>query len=207
LKRFETAASTQTKRCAWSMDLNRFIPRSLTRVGSCDNSARLFAFRRAVRHEFGRDACKPLIVMVQPSGRSGILASEFGIGSVGRDGSVAQGESRSRSSAYSRRAEVSKLLKIRVSMVRFRPWPPLSNSMIRNGFRVSPADYPWPLMADLRTIGKWVGATPPASSRRRRVSFRYMSFRCCSRLMSVIVFGSLSDPRWIRRQEPCGSTH
>jgi hypothetical protein len=34
------------------------------------------------------------------------------------------------------------------------------NSMIRNGFRVSPADYPWPSMADPRTIGKWVaGAT------------------------------------------------
>jgi hypothetical protein len=29
--------------------------------------------------------------------------------------------------------------------------------MIRNGFRASPADYPGPLMADPRTIGKWVG--------------------------------------------------
>ena len=33
----------------------------------------------------------------------------------------------------------------------------ISNSMIRNGLRVSPADHPWPLMADPRTIGKWVG--------------------------------------------------
>ena len=32
-----------------------------------------------------------------------------------------------------------------------------SNSMIRNGFRVSRADHPGPLMADPRTIGKWVG--------------------------------------------------
>ena len=44
-------------------------------------------------------------------------------------------------------------LPIRVSMVRFRPWPPLSNSMIRNGFRASPADHPWPSMVDPRTIG------------------------------------------------------
>jgi hypothetical protein len=27
-----------------------------------------------------------------------------------------------------------------------------------NGFRVSPADHPGPLMADPRTIGNWVGA-------------------------------------------------
>ena len=33
----------------------------------------------------------------------------------------------------------------------------ISNSMNRNGFRVSPADYPGPSMADPRTIGKWVG--------------------------------------------------
>jgi hypothetical protein len=31
------------------------------------------------------------------------------------------------------------------------------NSMIRNGFRASPADHPWPSMADPRTIGKRVG--------------------------------------------------
>jgi hypothetical protein len=29
--------------------------------------------------------------------------------------------------------------------------------MIRNGFRVSPADHPWQSMTDPRTIGKWVG--------------------------------------------------
>jgi hypothetical protein len=33
--------------------------------------------------------------------------------------------------------------------------------MIRNGFRASPADYPWPSMVDLRTIGKWVGGWSP----------------------------------------------
>ena len=32
--------------------------------------------------------------------------------------------------------------------------------MICNAFRVSPADHPWPLMADPRTIGKWVGGGP-----------------------------------------------
>ena len=33
-----------------------------------------------------------------------------------------------------------------------------SNSMIRNGFRVSPADHPWPSVADPRTIWNRVGA-------------------------------------------------
>jgi hypothetical protein len=37
--------------------------------------------------------------------------------------------------------------------------------MIRNGFRVSPADYPGPSMGDPRTIGKWVGAESPANGR------------------------------------------
>jgi hypothetical protein len=30
----------------------------------------------------------------------------------------------------------------------------------RNGFRVSPADYPWALMVDRRTIGKRVDGHP-----------------------------------------------
>ena len=49
----------------------------------------------------------------------------FGIGSVGRGGSVGQGETRFRSSACSGRTGLSVVLKIRVSVVRFRPWPPL----------------------------------------------------------------------------------
>ena len=40
----------------------------------------------------------------------------------------------------------------------------ISNSMIRNGFLASPADYPWPLMADPRTIGKWVGGATPGGT-------------------------------------------
>jgi len=36
--------------------------------------------------------------------------------------------------------------------------------MIRNGFGASPADHPWPSMADPRTIGKWVGGAGPASA-------------------------------------------
>ena len=50
-------------------------------------------------------------------------------------------------------------------MVRFRPWPPLPNSMIRNGFRASPVDHPWASMADPRTIGKRVDATPSGPRR------------------------------------------
>ena len=34
----------------------------------------------------------------------------------------------------------------------------ISKSMIRNGFRVSPADHPWPSMADPRTIGNRAAA-------------------------------------------------
>jgi hypothetical protein len=33
--------------------------------------------------------------------------------------------------------------------------------MIRNGFRVSPADHARPLMGDPRTFGKWVGGAQP----------------------------------------------
>ena len=41
----------------------------------------------------------------------------------------------------------------------------ISNSMIRNGFRVSPADRPASSMADPRTIGKWVGGSTPCGVR------------------------------------------
>jgi hypothetical protein len=40
--------------------------------------------------------------------------------------------------------------------------------MIRNGFRVLPADHPWPSMADPRTIGKWVGRGPRTVPGRHR---------------------------------------
>jgi hypothetical protein len=48
----------------------------------------------------------------------------FGMGSVGRGGSVGAAKTRPRPSAYSHRTGLSVVLKIRVSMVRFRPWPP-----------------------------------------------------------------------------------
>ena len=51
----------------------------------------------------------------------------FGMGSVGRGGSVGPSKTPSRSSTFSRRTGLSELVKIRVSLVRFRPWPPLSN--------------------------------------------------------------------------------
>ena len=77
-----------------------------------------------IRKQFGRDAGKPLTRM---GPRRGSVAGStgFGMGSVGRGGSVGPAETRSRSSAYSRRTGLSVVLKIRVSMVRFRPWPPL----------------------------------------------------------------------------------
>jgi len=40
----------------------------------------------------------------------------------------------------------------------------ISNSMICNRFRVSPADYLCPDGTDPRTIGKWVGGAIPAGA-------------------------------------------
>ncbi len=40
----------------------------------------------------------------------------------------------------------------------------ISKFLICNGFRVSPADHPWALMADLRTIGKWVDGSIPGGA-------------------------------------------
>jgi len=54
------------------------------------------------------------------------VAAGFGMGSVGEGGSVGPTETRSVSLTFSRRTWLSELLKIRVSLVRFRPWPPLS---------------------------------------------------------------------------------
>jgi hypothetical protein len=54
----------------------------------------------------------------------------FGMGSVGEDGSVGDPASPSVSSSCSRRTGPSVVLKIRVSMVRFPPWPPLLSGCI-----------------------------------------------------------------------------
>ena len=41
----------------------------------------------------------------------------------------------------------------------------ISNSMIRNGSRASPADYPCPDGTDPRTVGRWVGRGSATSPR------------------------------------------
>ena len=51
----------------------------------------------------------------------------FGLGSVEEGGSVGVAKSCRVSSAYSHRTGLSAVLRIRVSMVRFRPWPPFSS--------------------------------------------------------------------------------
>jgi hypothetical protein len=51
------------------------------------------------------------------------------MGSVGKGGSVDPGKTRRASSAYSHRTGLSVVLKIRVSMVRFRPRPPFSTDL------------------------------------------------------------------------------
>jgi hypothetical protein len=53
------------------------------------------------------------------------VAAGLGIGSVREGGSVGQAKTRSASSPSSHQTALSELLKIRVSLVRFRPWPPL----------------------------------------------------------------------------------
>jgi hypothetical protein len=63
------------------------------------------------------------------------------MGSVGEDGSVAAGKTRYVSSAFFNRNKQLAVLKIRVSMVRFRPRPPLPKFLISKSFRVSRADY------------------------------------------------------------------
>jgi hypothetical protein len=80
---------------------------------------------RGCGSETVRWRCREPFASLRITARLGRQRSlRFGIRSVGRRGSVGRGESPSRSSACSRRTGLSELLKIRVSMVRFRPWPP-----------------------------------------------------------------------------------
>jgi hypothetical protein len=53
------------------------------------------------------------------------VAAGFGMGSVGEGGSVGPSERRYLSSAFLNRNSQLVVRKIRVSMVRFRPWRPL----------------------------------------------------------------------------------
>jgi len=92
----------------------------------------------------------------------------FGMGSVGSGGSVGQAEICSRSSAYSRRTGLSELLKIRVSMVRFRPWPPIPT----RGFATDSGYYPrtvWGQCWQTRGLSGsgWVVQGPAAGLFRR----------------------------------------
>jgi len=65
-----------------------------------------------------------------PAARLGPFRStRFGIGSVGRGGSVAGGEGPWVSSACSRRTGHSFVPKIRVSVVQFHPWPPFKSTL------------------------------------------------------------------------------
>ena len=110
-----------------------------------------------------RSRCADMLALLELMSRLGRSAHPgFGMGSVEASGSVGAETTRSVSSAFSHRTGLSELLKIRVSMVRFRPWPPLPN-LIRNGVLPSPADHPWPSIADPRTIGKWVGGAAPGT--------------------------------------------
>jgi hypothetical protein len=79
----------------------------------------------AVRPPFGCDGRNPLTRMGHWPGAPGIRSDGLGMGSVG------PGETRARSSACSHRTGLSVVLKIRVWMVRFRPWPPLPTGPFR----------------------------------------------------------------------------
>ena len=73
-----------------------------------------------------------------------------------------------------------------------------SNSMIRNGFRVSPADHPGPSMADPRTIGKWEGGGAARRRRVRRVAKdRAMQSSCTKRPPSSPRWGTLASAQWV----------
>ena len=98
-----------------------------------------------VRSPLGRDGPNSLTCMASTSG------------SVGEGGSVGPAKRRSVSSAYSQRTRLSVVLKIRVSMVRFRPWPPLPSFGLVTGFAYHP-----------RTIGNRVDAGPERTPAGRR---------------------------------------
>jgi len=89
---------------------------------------------------------------------------------VGQGDSVGSEKSPSRSSTYSHRTGLSAVLKIRVSVVRFRRWP-----QKRNGFPASPADYRWlrrtkiDRPSDFREIGRSAAGPGMPDSQRLRI--------------------------------------
>src|SRR5262245_20384858 len=81
----------------------------------------------------------------------------LGMGSVGEGGSVGRGRTRCASSSCSRRTRFSLVLKIRVSVVRFRPWPPLLFGAFRShGLHLIPGT--WLTLCPVRT--DWDRAPP-----------------------------------------------
>jgi len=110
-----------------------------------------------VRSPLGRDGPNSLTCMASTPGSVGRPLRGFGMGSVGEGGSVGPAKRRSVSSAYSQRTRLSVVLKIRVSMVRFRPWPPLPSFGLVTGFAYHP-----------RTIGNRVDAGPERTPAGRR---------------------------------------
>ena len=80
-----------------------------------------------------RSRCAEFLALVELAARLGRPATAgLGMGSVRRVGSVGAAGTRCASSAYPRRTGLSELLKIRVSLVRFRPWPPLPSGVFRS---------------------------------------------------------------------------
>ena len=71
-----------------------------------------------------RSRCAAALVVLELAAQLGPPARpRFGLGSVSEGGSVSTSNAPSRSWAFPHRTVLSELLRIRVSMVRFRPWP------------------------------------------------------------------------------------
>ena len=73
-----------------------------------------------------RSRCPDALAILELTARLGRTRPRgFGIGSVGEGSSVGPEKTRYDSSNYCNEIKQLAVLKIRVSMVRFRPWPPL----------------------------------------------------------------------------------
>ena len=107
-------------------------PRRATRHPGAKATAR--SARPAVRKKFGRDACKPL----NRIGREALRSRFHAAGSVFARSGRGCRSAREESLAGLRVGEANQapvVLKIRVSVVRFRPWPPLPIFLNARGFR------------------------------------------------------------------------
>jgi hypothetical protein len=77
-----------------------------------------------VRSPLGRDGGNCMTRMGPASGFGRPALKGSGMGSLGEGGSVGPGKTHYATSAFFNRNRQLAVLKIRVSMVRFRPWPP-----------------------------------------------------------------------------------